>query len=279
MDWTEQLIGAMIWRGLRVVDLRASLPRHATRAYAHRDPGGLRGMVWHQALSYGYGQRAVEAIARYHVSPQSHLKAGGAPGFAYTLAVDADGTVYVANGVDVATWSHGQREVPDANTALIGVCALGWYSYRDKDGQEHPGDEPPPPQEAALIDVWRAAQGLWGWKADGTAGGLLGHDDLGKPACPGARLDALQDALRAGLPRLPLRSSLTLSGRARIAYQQACLMRLGYDLGASGVDGQDGAATKTAITHFQRDHGLVQDGRWGERTEAAMQTRMNSLYP
>jgi hypothetical protein len=64
-------------------------------------------MVWHQALCYGYGYRTVENIARYHISAVSHLKAGGAPGFAYTMAVDTDGTVYLANGVDVATWSHG----------------------------------------------------------------------------------------------------------------------------------------------------------------------------
>lgn len=278
-DWTDRLLRAFADAGLTVRDVRADLPRHATRTYATRDPEHIRGMVWHQALCYGYGYRTVENIARYHISAVSHLKAGGAPGFAYTMAVDADGTVYLANGVDVATWSHGQHLVPDANAALVGVCALGWYSYTDAQGVLHAGDEPPPPQEAALIRVWQAARTVWGWASDQHAGGLLGHEDLGKPSCPGNRLNAVQDALRAGHAPPPLVGSLALTGHARLSYQQGCLAALGYDLGPSGVDGQDGPATRAAVTAYQQAHGLVPDGKWGVLTEASVLAEMRARYP
>lgn len=279
MDWTGRLMEKLVAHGLVVKDVRAVLAKHPTRTYATRDPGGLRGMVWHQALSSGYGQRTVEAIARYHVSANSHLKPGGAPGFAYTLAVDGDGTVFLAQSVDVATWSHGQPRIPDANHALIGVCALGRYTYRDADGVDHPFDEPPPSQEAALVRVWLAAQDLWGWAVDAPRGGLLDHDDLGKPSCPGERLEAVHNALRARLPLPSLVSSLSLTGRARIAYQQCCLASLGLSLGPSGMDGEMGEATRGAITSFQRARGLVVDGVWGPKTEAAMVQAMRARYP
>lgn len=278
-EWNDRLMQALTKQGLVVRDVTRILERHPTRTYATRDPGKLRGLVWHQALSYGYGQRAVEAIARYHVSPQSHLKAGGAPGFAYTMAVDADGTVFLGQPVELATWSHGQHEVPDANTRLIGVCALGRYSYTEATGTVHRYDEPPPPQEAALVRLWRAAQELWGWHADAEQGGLLGHDDLGKPACPGDRLGLLQERVRAGLPAPAPVSSLTLTGRARVAYQQACLASLGYSMGAAGIDGLDGVVTQSAVASFQHDHGLSVDGIWGPITEAAIRPLLLARYP
>ncbi len=279
MGWNERLLNALRAHGLVVRDFRLVLPRHATRTYDQRDPADLRGLVWHQALSYGYGQRTVEAIAKYHVGPRSHLCPGGAPGFAYTLAVDGDGTVYLCQPVELATWSHGQKLVPDANSALIGVCALGHYAWTGSDGKLNPADTPPPPQEAALVRVWLACRAVWGWAVDGANGGLLGHEDLGKPSCPGDRLEAVKDALRAGQPPPPLVDSTTLTGRAQVAYRQGCLAALGYALGLAGIDGEDGPTTHEAVRVFQGDYGLVVDGKWGARTEAKMQELMLSRYP
>lgn len=279
MDWTFDLTNALRAQGLDVVSLRGELPTHATRTYDRRDPGKMRGMVIHQALSQGYGLATVQAIARYHVGSNSHLKAGGAPGFAYTLAVDADGTVYVCNDVETATWSHGQKLVPDANSTLMGVCALGFYGYTDGAGAQHLADVPPPPQEAALVRVWLACQSLWGWEPNAVHGGLMGHEDLGKASCPGDRLSAVKASIRSGQPLPALVDSRTLEGRAQAVYRQACLAALRYPLGSSGVDGKAGPATAEAIRMFQTDYHLDQSGVWSDETEARMAMIMLARYP
>lgn len=273
------LMQAIQGHGLVMKDVRAILAKHPTRIYAHRDTADLRGVVVHQALTLGYGQRAIEAIARYHVSDRSHLKDGGAPGFAYTMAIDGDGTLYLTQPLTATTWSHGQRKVPDANTALIGVCLLGRYSYTDSAGRLVQHDTPPPPQEAALAGLWRVCESLWHWTSPGPDGGLLSHRDLGKGSCPGDRLVAVQQAIRAGLPIPSPVSALDLSGESRVKYQQACLASLSYPLGPGWIDGVEGNATKAAIATFQHDHDLEADGIWGPITDAKMRQVMVMKYP
>lgn len=51
---------------------------------------------------------------------------------------------------------------------------------------------------------------------------------------------------------------------------QAALIRLGYDCGKWGADGDFGDATEMAVRAFQRDHGLDADGEAGPLTLAAM---------
>lgn len=282
MDWTADLITAMLAHGVVVRDLRGTLATHPTRTYATRDPSKIRGVVVHQALSYGYGVKTVDAIARYHVSPNSHLKSGGAPGFAYTLAVDANGDVFVCQDVETATWSHGQNLIPDANSAFMGVCALGYYTYADGTGRVQRFDTPPPAQEAAIVRVWLAAKALWGWSgwsAHDARPCLLGHQDLGKPSCPGERLHSVLEAITAGRPLPALVDSATLTGRAQVAYRQACLRTLGYPLGSAGVDGKAGPATAEAIRMFQTDYHLSQSGAWSDETEAQMAMIMLAQYP
>ena len=52
---------------------------------------------------------------------------------------------------------------------------------------------------------------------------------------------------------------------------QANLIRLGYDCGRWGTDGDFGDGTELALKAFQRDHGLADDGVFGPRTFAAME--------
>lgn len=56
-----------------------------------------------------------------------------------------------------------------------------------------------------------------------------------------------------------------------VAYVQAILMDLGYDLQPYGADGDFGRKTEEAVKAFQRDHGLDADGIVGPRTYAALE--------
>jgi len=56
-----------------------------------------------------------------------------------------------------------------------------------------------------------------------------------------------------------------------VTEMQTLLMKLGYDLGSYGVDGDFGKDTEAAVKRFQRDHGLTVDGVVGSQTRAALE--------
>lgn len=56
-----------------------------------------------------------------------------------------------------------------------------------------------------------------------------------------------------------------------IKWVQWHLKRKGYNIGATGIDGQYGSSTQAAVKQFQRDHGLTADGIVGEKTRAALE--------
>lgn len=55
---------------------------------------------------------------------------------------------------------------------------------------------------------------------------------------------------------------------------QTMLVKLGYDIGPCGIDGDYGKATMAAVTQFQKDHGLGADGICGPKTWAALDKAM-----
>ncbi len=55
-----------------------------------------------------------------------------------------------------------------------------------------------------------------------------------------------------------------------VRLMQTYLKDLGYDLGSSGVDGDFGAKTESALKAFQKDNKLTVDGEFGEKSHAAM---------
>lgn len=57
---------------------------------------------------------------------------------------------------------------------------------------------------------------------------------------------------------------------------QEALIKLGYDCGRWGADGDFGDATELALEAFQRDHGLIADGEYGAKTHAALVKALNA---
>ena len=51
---------------------------------------------------------------------------------------------------------------------------------------------------------------------------------------------------------------------------QTNLIRLGYDLGRWGADGDFGDATEAALKKFQSEHGLTADGEFGPLSHEAL---------
>lgn len=66
---------------------------------------------------------------------------------------------------------------------------------------------------------------------------------------------------------------------ATVKTLQQMLLKLGYDLGICGVDGDFGIATEKAVKAFQKDHGLKADGIVGDKTWAALEAAADAPKP
>ena len=58
---------------------------------------------------------------------------------------------------------------------------------------------------------------------------------------------------------------------------QTMLLKLGYDLGPCGIDGDFGKATEAAVRSFQSDHRLAVDGIAGKITWAELEKSVNAI--
>lgn len=57
---------------------------------------------------------------------------------------------------------------------------------------------------------------------------------------------------------------------------QEKLIKLGYNVGKDGADGQFGLNTLAAVKKFQREHNLVVDGEVGDMTRATLETALKN---
>lgn len=64
---------------------------------------------------------------------------------------------------------------------------------------------------------------------------------------------------------------------ADVKAMQTNLIRLGYDCGRWGADGDFGDATEIALKKFQEEHGLTADGQYGPKSAAAMDAAIASI--
>lgn len=61
-----------------------------------------------------------------------------------------------------------------------------------------------------------------------------------------------------------------------VADMQTRLVKLGYSIGAAGIDSSFGEASKAGLIAFQRDAGLVPDGYYGPLSKASLVGRTNA---
>ena len=64
---------------------------------------------------------------------------------------------------------------------------------------------------------------------------------------------------------------------AAVTELQTMLLKLGYDLGSCGIDGDFGKATEAAVRSFQSDHRLAVDGVVGKNTWAELEKSLNQI--
>ena len=227
-----------------IVDMRDKLPRHASKKWRFRDPDYLEGVCYHQSLEE-HGRAS--GNARYHSNP-NHISNDGLPGLSYTMFVEKDGRVILANDVEAKTYSHGYRDPAgrDENELYIGVCFGGHFSGPGYRGTQAPTESQM--QVARLL--WGHLSTIWNWGPEC----LFGHFDFGKPACPGYELMGFVESIR------PQRFD-------SITSRQSFLMKMSFYMGA--IDGIWGPMSKEALVKFQRYAGTDPDGVWGRKTSRA----------
>lgn len=207
----------------------------------------------------------------------------GWPGIGYTFVVPAipateDGklVVYRCHEDDRHTYHTGGVW----NRIGVAVCFAGHYASRHARA-ELPAAPDPLAMLAGkelILDYLLPRYGL-------DRESLRGHFDAGKPACPGDALEAWVRAERGedvtaesvdpfGKVTLGEPVIADVDGRPLKTWKerQAALDALGFDAGP--IDGIPGEQTKGAVLAFQKDAGLVVDGRWGPNTALAVRLRL-----
>lgn len=251
-DYNEELLvpGFML-------DLRSSLPRNYAKMWPRREPEDLKGVVFHQSLE-DYG--TAWGNARYH-SGSNHISKEGLPGLSYTIFVDRKtGKAVLANGVECATYSHGNRVVyGDENRRFLGVCFGGNFAgpgYTPGNAMRLTSE-----QNRVMHSLWPHLEKVFGFSGNQ----LYGHYHFGKPACPGSEIAEYIEAVRSEHYDNDLTGGVDLSDNKG---RQTLLMKLGFY--QAKVDGVWGPQSKYALIQCQRMLGLEVDGVWGTRTEEAI---------
>ena len=115
-------------------------------------------------------------------------------------------------------------------------------------------------------------------------GNLTRHNMFASTTCPGPYLQGKFSEIAAEVNNrlnaqvAPQANILTVGNQgAEVKKLQEKLLKLGYDLGKWGADGDFGSSTQKAVKKFQKDHGLKQDGIVGAQTLAEIDVAIKEL--
>lgn len=115
-------------------------------------------------------------------------------------------------------------------------------------------------------------------------GNLTRHNMFDSTTCPGPYLQGKFSAIAAEVNRrldaqvAPQVRVLTIGDEGEdVKALQNNLLKLGYDLGRYGADGDFGSVTQKQVKKFQKDHGLTQDGIVGPQTLAELDEALEEL--
>lgn len=230
------------------LDGRNSLPKNHDRAWAYRAAETIKGVVYHQSLEE-YG--TASGNARYHSGP-NHIDPQGLPGLSYTVFIEGNGRVVLANDLEAKVFSQGTRKIPgDENALYLSVCVGGNFTGPGYIGTQHPTTD----QLHAVRETWRILKEVLALPD----GAIFGHIDFGKPSCPGDEVYYEVQKIRKGpIPNIKAR--------------QEFLESQGHYTGT--IDAIWGPMSKRALIAFQEDVGLIADGVWGPKVESAARGRM-----
>ena len=134
-----------------------------------------------------------------------------------------------------------------------------------------------PPGQVCCVFMWNTAKQNMSHVGEHVGQGQIIHCSgtvkRGKTTDKGWTHYAIPKGLSAGGDTpMPWRSTVRYGSRGDdVRYVQETLQKLGYDIGASGVDGIYGKKTEAAVKDFQKAHGLVVDGICGPMTYQALQ--------
>lgn len=236
----------LVERG-ELVDIRAQIPVHDQFgqpgfAFPQRQLSDIQGLCIHH--TGGSNQDPVET-ARYHASVGEHITndARGCPSICYVIAVPDDGRRLLVNDPTEATYSQG----PGANKPLLAIVFMGKFSaYKD----------PSVAQMKAADDLVPALQEALGLDKRG----VFSHAELGKPDCPGKRLEGAVKRYRLAGKANPAKDPNGAIMSGSVVAAQRKLMAFGFPLPVFGADGEMGDETRGALGAFQRTHGIPVTG-------------------
>jgi hypothetical protein len=237
-----------------VIDGRKTLPRHPTKKWGKRAIKDIQGVVLHQSLEE---RASASGNAKYHSGP-NHISPDGLPGLSYTGFMEKTGKLYLANDFEDATWSQGTEIIPgDENHRYVAFCVGGNFSGPGYKGTQEPTEA----QRTNVLTMWAFLKVFLGLRNNQ----LFGHYSFGKPACPGYQLMMTIDVIHEQRDWVGgFYNFETIDGR------QKALESLGFMKVQEGQFGVWDLESKGALVAFQRAHGLVADGVWGLKTEAAI---------
>ena len=104
---------------------------------------------------------------------------------------------------------------------------------------------------------------MWQYSSKGNVAGIKGSVDLDEVY---TGEDAKPDVPQHIQKRRVLKFVLPMMQGSDVVYCQRILKSLGYDIGASGVDGKYGKRAEEAVKAFQNERSLVVDGKVGVAT-------------